>query len=168
MKQSQQLSLDHAQVMSLVMNNIITSGKEDRQKILNAREVIGADSKILIDALVNIKGLLSTSSHKKDSAVKARPDWESGFLFLIDNIEAGAIRTKAKKMIEDTVDGSKMDQDKLNLSNFALKIKSIKDEVIGYRKNLPSVTVRCETKILEDSVIEVLDNDENQDIIDMS
>ena len=136
-------------VMPLVMNGIITTRKADRELIANCKAKVGTDKDFMVDETVQITGTCCISGEKAPIGVKGNPDWKSGFLFLIDNIEAGTLRTKAKKMLEDTIMGEKMDFDKLNLGKYALGILDKMNEVVKEREVSPTVNVRCGWSVVD-------------------
>ena len=170
MQQSQTLSVDIANhVTSLIMNNAVNSSKDDKKMIAEAKQAIGANEKYSFDILVRMIGLCERGSEKSDSAIKAKPDWESALLKLY-GLATPYARTEARKILEETMDGSRAVHSELNLKECAIQLKSIKDEIVGYRKNLPSVIVRCGfERIDEESTIEKLEeHNVDNDMIDMT
>ena len=158
MQQSQTISVDIANhVTSLIMNNAVNSSKDDKAMIAEAKQAIGANEKFSFDILVRMIGLCERGSEKVDSAIKAKPDWESAFLKLY-GLATPYARSKAVCILEETKDGSRADHSELNLKECAIQLQSIKNEVVGYRKNTPSVMVRCGfERIEEESTIKKLE-----------
>jgi hypothetical protein len=159
----QQLSKElRESVMPLVMNNIITTRKADRELIAHCKEQVGSEQDFVIDELVKIIGTCCIGADKAPIGVKGSPDWKSVCLMLIDNIEAGTLRTKANKMLNDTIMGDKVDFDKLNLSKFGLDILDKMNEVVKEREVSPTVNVRCGWSVVDsdsEMVVETLNVD---------
>ena len=170
MQESQTLSVDITDhVTSLIMNNAVNSSKDDKKMIAEAKQAIGANEKYSFDILVRMIGLCERGSEKNDSAIKAKPDWESAFLKLY-GLASSYAKAEARKILEDTKDGTKAKHSDLSLKECAIQLKSIKNEIVGYRKNIPSVMVRCGFERIDaESTIERLeDHSVDNDIIDMT
>jgi hypothetical protein len=159
----QQLSKENREfVMPLVMNNIITTRKQDRELIAHCKEQVGYGKDYIIDELVKITGTCCVGAIKAPIGVKGNPDWKSVCMYLIDNIEAGSLRTEAKKMLTDTIMGDKVDFDKLNLSKFGLAILDRMNEVVKEREVSPTVNIRCGWSVVdgvENKAVDVIDVD---------
>jgi hypothetical protein len=172
MQQSQILSAEQVKKLTpLIVNGAITSSKDDKRIIAEARTAITANEKFAFTAFIKMVGSLDMGCEREDSVIKAKPDWESACLKLY-GLATPYAKSEIRKILEDTKDGSKVDQSTLNLKECAIMLKDIKDEVVGYRPNSPLINVRCGYEILDETIIEKLENPLDtqsvDDIIDMT
>ena len=138
-------------VMALVLNGIITTRKNDRERVMEARSAVGINKDFIIDETINIQGVCCIGGEKDPTQVRGKPDWENVCLFLLSNADTSAKR-KASKMLEDTKLGSKVDIDTLTLSKHATNVRESMREVVEHRPSSPTVNIRCGWSRVEDTV----------------
>jgi hypothetical protein len=139
-------------VMALVLNGIITTRKNDRDMVMEARGAVGIDKDFIIDEVINIQGVCCIGGEKEPTPVRGKPDWQNVCLFLLSNADTSAKR-KASKMLEDTKLGSKVEIDTLTLSKHATDVRESMREVVEYRPSSPTVNIRCGwSRVTDDAV----------------
>tara|TARA_Y100000034_G_C6896059_1_gene413129 strand:+ start:2384 stop:2896 length:513 start_codon:yes stop_codon:yes gene_type:complete len=138
-------------VLALVLNGIVTTRKNDRDRISEAKNNVGTDHDYMIDEMIHVVGTCCIGGDKAATPVKARPDWRAVCMFLLNKADTPTKR-KASKMLNDTKYGEKVDIDALNLSQYALDTIEKMNEIVDHRHSSPTVNVRCGWSVVENLV----------------